>query len=127
MGGFILLRPGQQAAEAVHLIFVGEKSRSTHPLAYPPIRPESKEVLGIAIPVAALSDLVQMKLNSFRAKDLVHLEILDASGLIIRGRKGVAACAARTLESRPPAVHRRGAGRRVAFDRVRTDRPGLLK
>ena len=82
MGEFMLLRPGQQAAEAVHLVFVGEKSRSSHPLAYPPIRSESKEVLGIAVPVAVLADLVQMKLNSYRAKDLVHLEVLDSSGLI---------------------------------------------
>lgn len=82
MGEFMLLRPGQQAAEAVHLVFVGEKSRSSHPLVYPPIRPEDKEVLGIAVPVAVLADLVQMKLNSYRAKDLVHLEVLDSSGLI---------------------------------------------
>lgn len=34
------------------------------------------------MPVAALADLVQMKLNSYRAKDLVHLEILASSGLI---------------------------------------------
>src|SRR5438552_10202393 len=28
VGGFMLIRPGQQPAEAVHLIFVGEKSKS---------------------------------------------------------------------------------------------------
>jgi hypothetical protein len=84
MGGFMLLRPGQQPAEAAHLVFVGERSRSTHPLPFPPIRPESKEVLGVSVPVAALSDLLQMKLNSYRAKDLVHLEIMDGCGLITR-------------------------------------------
>ena len=34
------------------------------------------------MPVAALNDLVQMKLNSYQAKDLVHLEILNACGMI---------------------------------------------
>lgn len=82
MGGFMLIRPGQQPAEAVHLVFVGEKSRSTNPLPFPPIRAESKQLFGIAVPVAALNDLIQMKLNSYRAKDLVHLGTLDACGLI---------------------------------------------
>jgi hypothetical protein len=82
MGGFMLIRPGQQPAEAVHLVFVGEKTRSTHPLPHPPIRAENKQLFGVAVPVAALNDLVQMKLNSYRAKDLVHLETLDACGLI---------------------------------------------
>ena len=82
MGGFMLLRQGQQPAEAIHLVFSGEKSRSDNPLPHPPIRPEQKEVFGISIPVAELGDLVRMKLNSFRPKDVAHLEILDACGLI---------------------------------------------
>ena len=41
-------------------------------------------MLGVSVPVAALSDLLQMKLNSYRAKDLVHLEIMDGCGLITR-------------------------------------------
>jgi hypothetical protein len=64
-------------AEAVHLLFVGEKSKSTQPLPRPELDPEEKDFLGIAVPVAPLRDLLQMKLNSFRPKDLVHLEILD--------------------------------------------------
>lgn len=82
MGGFMLIRAGQQPAEAVHLVFVGERSKTTHPLPHPPIRPQNKELFGLAVPVAALDDLVRMKLNSYRAKDLVHLETLDACGLI---------------------------------------------
>ena len=82
MGGHMLIRPGQQPGEAVHLVFAGEKSRSDHPLSHPPVRAENKHLFGIDVPVAALSDLVQMKLNSYRAKDLVHLQTLDASGLL---------------------------------------------
>ncbi|MGH7136499.1 MAG: hypothetical protein ACREHD_12220 [Pirellulales bacterium] len=82
MGGHMLIRPGQQPGEAVHMVFAGERSRSDNPLPHPAIRAESKELFGVAVPVAALPDLVQMKLNSYRAKDLVHLQTLDACGLI---------------------------------------------
>ena len=82
VGGFMLIRPGQKPAEAVHLIFSGEKSKTTNPLPHPQIRAEQKQVFGVIVPVAALSDLVQMKLNSYRAKDLVHLQTLDACGMI---------------------------------------------
>jgi hypothetical protein len=82
MGGFMLIWPGQQPAEAVHLVFVGEKSKSTNPLPHPPINFQSMQVFGIDVPVAELTDLARMKLNSFRAKDLVHLEILDSCGMI---------------------------------------------
>jgi hypothetical protein len=84
VGGYMLIRPNQTPAEAVHLLFVGEKPRSTHPLPNPPIEPEEKRLtqFDISIPVARLRDLVQMKLNSFRPKDEAHLEILDRCGLI---------------------------------------------
>lgn len=82
MGGYMLIRPGQQPAEAVHLVFAGERSRTDNLLPHPAIRAESKELFGIVVPVAALYDLVQMKLNSYRAKDLVHLQTLDACALI---------------------------------------------
>lgn len=84
IGGFMLIRHGQEPEEAVHLLFVGEKPRSSHPLPNPAIHPEEKHLpqFGITIPVARLSDLVQMKLNSFRPKDETHLETLDKCGLI---------------------------------------------
>jgi hypothetical protein len=82
VGGFMLLKPGQSPSEAVHLIFCGERSKSTQPTIHPEIHPEQKHLFGITIPVAPLFDLVTMKLNSFRPKDLVHLEILDEAGLI---------------------------------------------
>lgn len=82
MGGHMLIRPGQQPGEAVHLVFSGERSRTDNLLPHPAIRAENKELFGIVVPVEALYDLVQMKLNSYRAKDLVHLQTLDACGLI---------------------------------------------
>jgi len=83
-GGFMLIRHDQEPEEAVHLLFVGEKPRSTHPLPNPELHPEDKHLpqFGITIPVARLRDLVQMKLNSFRPKDETHLETLDKCGLI---------------------------------------------
>lgn len=82
MGGYMLIRPGQQPGEAVHLVFAGERSRSDNLFPHPAICVENKEMFGIVVPVTALYDLVQMKLNSYRAKDLVHLQTLDACGLI---------------------------------------------
>jgi hypothetical protein len=56
MGGYTLIRPGQDLAEAVHLIFAGEKAMSTQPLPHPGLHPEEKNFLGIAVPVAPLRD-----------------------------------------------------------------------
>jgi len=88
MGGYTLIRGGHQLAESVHLFFVGEKSKSTQPIPHPDLHPEEKDFLGIAVPVAPLRDLLQMKLSSFRPKDLVHLEILDEAGLITPALEG---------------------------------------
>jgi len=35
-----------------------------------------------SVPVAPLADLLKMKLNSLRAKDMAHIETLDEAGLI---------------------------------------------
>ena len=101
MGGYMLIRAGQETGEAVHLVFSGERSKSTQPLPHPPLQPEMKSIFGLLVPVAPLSDLVRMKLTSFRPKDVAHLEILDETGLIsasveadlpdeLRGRLGMA-------------------------------------
>ncbi len=82
MGGYMLIRPEQDIAEAVYLIIVGEKSKSTQPFPHPELHPEEKNLFGITIPVAPLTDLLHMKLNSLRPKDLLHLETLDDVGLI---------------------------------------------
>jgi hypothetical protein len=82
IGGYTLIRPGQELAEAVHLLFVGEKSKSTQPLPHPELRPEEKLLLDLSVPVAPLRDLLQMKLSSLRPKDIIHIETLDEVGLI---------------------------------------------
>ena len=78
----MLIRPEQDAAEAVHLLFSGEKSKSTQPFPHPELHPEEKDLFGLTIPVAPLGDLLHMKLNSMRPKDLIHIETLDDLGLI---------------------------------------------
>lgn len=78
LGGYTLIKTGQKLAEAVHLIFAGEKSKTTQPYPHPDLQPELKDLLGISIPVASLKDLLRMKLNS----DLVHIETMDEVGLI---------------------------------------------
>ncbi|HXB71527.1 MAG TPA: hypothetical protein VNY05_25045 [Candidatus Acidoferrales bacterium] len=82
MGGYTLIRPEQELGEAIHLIFAGERSKSTQPLPHPALNPEDKHLFGITIPVAPLTDLLQMKLSSLRPKDIIHLETLDEVGLI---------------------------------------------
>ena len=82
MGGYMLRRPNQDSAEAIHLLFVGEKSKTTQPHPHPDIHPEDKHLFGVTVPVAPLRDLLQMKLTSLRPKDLTHIETLDEAGLI---------------------------------------------
>ncbi len=82
VGGFMLIRPGQPPAEAVHLIFAGERSKSTQPSPHPDVAPVWMPLFDLSVPVAPLADLVRMKLNSFRGKDMPHIETLDEAGLI---------------------------------------------
>ena len=70
---------GGPARSAVHLIFIGEKVRATDYEPVPGSSP-SRTVEGILI--ASVADLVRMKLTSFRLKDRVHIQDLDAVGLI---------------------------------------------
>ena len=70
------------ARNAVHLIFSGEKVRSNQAVPNPPIAPERKQIHGVDVMVIPVSDLVQMKLSSYRDKDRVHVRSMDAAGLI---------------------------------------------
>jgi hypothetical protein len=70
------------AANAVHLIFSGEKVRPSYVVPAPPIQPERKIIQGKEVMVIPLADLVRMKLTSFRLKDQVHLKSIDSVGLI---------------------------------------------
>ena len=81
-GGYALLLPNRTLKQAVRLLFVGEKSRSTYPVTTPGLNPVSRQLFGIQLPVAPVVDLLITKLNSLRTKDLVHLEVLDQAGLI---------------------------------------------
>jgi hypothetical protein len=76
--------PGAKARDAVHILFAGEKVRSTDPVSAPEV--SESEVVGERH-VVAFKSLVRMKLTSFRRKDQVHIldmidvGLLDASWL----------------------------------------------
>jgi hypothetical protein len=76
----MFLNPGShRARSAVHVIFVGERVRPQDPEPIPASEPvRTKE----GILIAPVSDLVRMKLTSFRLKDKVHIQDLDSVGLI---------------------------------------------
>ena len=69
-----------RAKSAVHLVFVGEKVRPEYVEAVPAFSPSVPTTEGVH--VMAVADLVRMKLTSFRLRDRVHLQDLDAVGLI---------------------------------------------
>jgi hypothetical protein len=68
-----------QARSAVHLLFVNEKVRPEYAEAVPASPPDTTRE---GILVAPVSDLVRMKLTSYRLKDRVHIQDLDGVGLI---------------------------------------------
>jgi hypothetical protein len=68
--------PKAKARDAVHVVFAGEKVRSTDPLPAPEVT-ESEDVPSFR--VVAFESLVKMKLTSFRDKDRTHLrDMIDA-------------------------------------------------
>ncbi len=68
-----------KARSAVHLVFLNEKVRPEYVEAVPDSPPASTEEGVLLAPVV---DLVHMKLTSYRLKDRVHVQDLDAVGLI---------------------------------------------
>jgi hypothetical protein len=72
----------EPAKNAVHLIFSGEKFRPNYVAPTPAIEPEAKRILGKEVMVIPVADLVGMKLTSFRLKDQVHVQSLDAVALV---------------------------------------------
>jgi hypothetical protein len=70
------------ARNAVHLIFSGERVRPNQATPNPPIAPEKKRIQNQEVMVIPVADLVRMKLSSFRLKDQVHIQVMDAAGLI---------------------------------------------
>jgi hypothetical protein len=71
--------PRAKARDAVHIIFAGEKVRSTDPVPAPAVT-ESEATPEFR--VVAFEQLVRMKLTSFRRKDQVHLLDMIDVGLL---------------------------------------------
>jgi hypothetical protein len=69
-----------KARSAVHLIFVREKVRPDYIEPVPGFSPPVRTTEGILL--APVADLLRMKLTSYRLKDRVHIQDLDAVGLI---------------------------------------------
>lgn len=68
-----------KARSAVHLVFLREKVRPDYIEAVPASPPDTTQE---GILIAPVADLVRMKLTSYRLKDKVHMQDLDAVGLI---------------------------------------------
>src|SRR3989304_9053231 len=71
--------PSGRPQDAVHVLFAGEKVRPDYVTAAPDVA-ESEPAAQFQ--VVSLDALVQMKLNSFRLKDQVHLLDLIGVGLV---------------------------------------------
>jgi len=69
-----------KARSAVHLVFVREKVRAEYVEPVPDFSPPVTTAEGVLL--APVADLVRMKLTSYRLKDRVHIQDLDAVGLI---------------------------------------------
>ena len=69
-----------RARSAVHMVFVGEKVRAEYVEPVPDFSPPVRTAEGVLL--APVADLVRMKLTSYRLKDRVHIQDMDAVGLI---------------------------------------------
>ncbi len=69
-----------KAKSAVHLVFIREKVRPTDLSPIPDFSAPTKTVEGFLL--AAVPELVRMKLTSFRIKDKTHIIDMDSVGLI---------------------------------------------
>ena len=71
-----------RAADAVHLLFAGERAKPTQTTLNPDLNPVHKVIEGLNVYVVPVADLLTMKLGANRDKDRVHVRGLDATGLI---------------------------------------------
>ncbi len=69
-----------RARSAVHMVFVGEKVRPEYVEPVPGFSTPIRTAEGILL--APVAHLVRMKLTSYRLKDRVHIQDMDAVGLI---------------------------------------------
>ena len=80
--GLDMLLHGGKAANAVHLLFTGEKVKPSQVIPNPELSPERKRIQRREVAVIPVADLLRMKLSANRDKDRVHVRSLDAAGLI---------------------------------------------
>jgi hypothetical protein len=78
----LLYGESDSARNAIHLLFSEEKVRPNQASPNPAIEPQRKTFLGRTVAVVPIVDLLRMKLSSYRLKDQVHVQVMDASGLI---------------------------------------------
>ena len=71
--------PNGRVKDAVHVVFAKEKVRADHATPSPDVADSEP---GAQFQVVSLDALVQMKLNSFRLKDRVHLLDMIGVGLV---------------------------------------------
>jgi hypothetical protein len=83
--GVDMLLYGDTVKTPVHLLFSGEKVRPNQATPNPDISPVQKIVHGEQVAVIPVADLLRMKLSSWRLKDQVHVQVMDAAGLITPG------------------------------------------
>jgi hypothetical protein len=74
-----------RARSAIHFVFLHEKVRLEYEEAVPASTPDRTSE---GILLAPVGDLVRMKLTSYRLKDRVHIQDLDAVGLITSTSSG---------------------------------------
>ncbi|MCB1022027.1 MAG: hypothetical protein H6509_09160 [Bryobacterales bacterium] len=73
-------RTAPQARSAVHFVFLNEKVRPDYLEPVPAMEDAEQTEDGLLL--VRVEDLVHMKLTSFRLKDQVHIQDMDAVGLI---------------------------------------------
>lgn len=78
----LLYGDSESARNSVHLLFSGEKVRPSQATPNPDISPVLKSIHGEDVSGTPLADLLRMKLSSWRLKDQVHVQVMDAAGLI---------------------------------------------
>jgi hypothetical protein len=86
--GVDMLLYGGGAANAIHLLFSGEKVKASQLVPNPPVAPEQKMVKGQEVSIIPVADLIRMKLSANRDKDRVHVRSMDAAGLITPAIEG---------------------------------------
>lgn len=80
--GMFFDRADPNPRQGVHLVWAGEKVRPEYENPSPPL--DNCLELAAGLPVVPLAALVQMKLQSFRDQDRVHLRDLIEVGLVDR-------------------------------------------